>query len=321
MKKVLFIGGAVLGAAAATAMYYAYRTCFYSPVNRFDDPHSPMEGKQYEPVQEYMHRITNLMEKAVFEPVQICSHDGLLLYGRYYHTADNAPLQILFHGYRSHPLRDCAGGFLLARKLGFNILVVDQRGHGKSGGKDITFGILERQDCLRWAHYALYRFGRNTPVILSGLSMGAATVLMASSLPLPENVVGIMADCPYDSPAGIIRKVCKDRRMPAKLASPIIHACAMTMGHFRLNAETASQAVRHAKVPILLIHGEDDRFVPCEMSRNIFKNCASPAQLHTFPGAGHGLSYMTDPLRYEAVITGFLKNIPVLQAHLHKNGA
>ena len=93
------------------------------------------------------------------------------------------------------------------------------------------------------------------------------------------------------------------------------------MGHFRLNAATATQAVRHAKVPILLIHGEDDRFVPCEMSRNIYKNCASPAQLHTFPGAGHGLSYMTDPLRYEAVVTEFLANIPALQAHLHKNKA
>lgn len=319
MKKALFISGAVLGAAAATVMYYTYRTCFFSPKKRDDDPHTPMQGEQYAPVQEHMHRITNLMEKMSFEPVQICSHDGFLLYGRYYHTADHAPLQILFHGYRSHPLRDCAGGFLLARKLGFNVLVVDQRGHGKSGGKDITFGILERQDCLRWAHYALYRFGRETPVVLSGLSMGAATVLMAASLPLPQNVVGIMADCPYDSPAGIICKVCKDRKMPTKLAFPFIHGSAVTMAHFRLNAASASEAVRHAKVPILLIHGEDDRFVPCEMSHNIYKNCASPARLHTFPGAGHGLSYMTDPLRYEAVVLDFLESIPEIQAHLHKN--
>ena len=63
-------------------------------------------------------------------------------------------------------------------------------------------------------------------------------------------------------------------------------------------------------MPILLIHGEDDHFVPCEMSREIAANCASRVVVQTFPGAGHGLSYLVDPQRYERVVFDFLRGVP-----------
>lgn len=293
--------------------YYTYRTAFYSPPGRHPGPKDPLKGRQYEEVAEHLFRISGIMEKFPFEAVTIESFDGTELYGRYYHMRDGAPLEILFHGYRSCAFRDCSGGHALARKMGFNTLVVDQRAHGESGGTVITFGIKERLDCKCWLDYAAGRFGADTPIILSGLSMGAATVLMASELDLPKNVVGIMADSPYSTPSAIIEKVCRDMHYPVALCRPFIHLGALLYGHFRLNACNAKDAVSRARIPILLIHGEADHFVPCGMTHEIREAAASRVEAHTFPNAGHGLSYITDPRRYERVVFRFLDSIPALK--------
>lgn len=299
--------------------FYTFYVCFYSSRNRTEDPYAIMRGKQYHEVKDNIIACTRIMDKAPCEWVYTHSFDDLKLAGRYYHTADGAPLVILFHGYRSISLRDCAGGYILAKKLGFNVLAVDQRAHTESEGRVITFGICERRDCESWVDYALRRFGNDTKIILSGLSMGAATVLMASQLPLPNNVVAILADCPYSSPADIIRKVCRDRHLPDHLAYPFIRLGAWIYGRFDLEATTACNAVKNAMIPILLIHGEDDLFVPCDMSRQIYSFCRSASELHTFQGAGHGLCYMVDPIRYETVTIRFLSKIPELTAHMEMN--
>ncbi len=298
--------------------YYTYRICFHSPANRREDPYAVMDGEQYEAVSEHIISCTRAMDKTPCQWVQIKSHDELTLSGRYYHTADNAPLQILFHGYRSMALRDCAGGFFLAKKLGCNVLAVDQRAHARSSGHVITFGVKERMDCLSWVNYASQSLTGGAPIVLSGLSMGAATVLMASDMDMP-NVAAIVADCPYSSPADIIRKVCRDRHLPDHLSYPFIWLGARIFGGFSLNAITSVEAVRNAKSPILLIHGEDDRFVPCRMSHEIYKACGSDAQIHTFPDSGHGLCYMIDPVRYERIVTRFLLSIPALIPLLKNN--
>ena len=296
--------------------HYTYRICFYSPVDRDQDPYSLLDGEQYLEVGELILRCTAIMEKTPFRWIQIKSFDNTTLRGRYYHNRDGAPLMLLFHGYRSCALRDCAGGFVLAKKLGFNVLAVDQRAHGGSGGKTITFGILERHDCRCWADFAAQHLSHDAPILLSGLSMGAATVLMASQLPLPKTVVGIIADCPYSSPGMIIQKVCVDRKIPPKLAYPFILLGARVFGGFNLQETSAVEAVQKANVPLLLLHGEDDRFVPCCMSREICDASDGNCQLHAFPNAGHGLCYMTDPVRYEHAIFKFARNIPAIKPWL-----
>ena len=293
--------------------WYAYNRAFFAPARKRVSSDAPLIGKQYEAVADHLYRISGIMQRFPFEKVIIKAKDGTELFGRYYHVRDNAPVEILFHGYRSHPYRDCSGGHALARKMGFNTLVVDQRAHGSSGGCSITFGIKERLDCLAWIDYLNQRFGSNAPIILSGLSMGAATVLMASDLNLPPNVACIVADSPYSSPLDIIMKVSKDEGFPPTVCSPFLRLGALLYGGFRLGDCTAKDAVRNAQIPILLIHGEDDRFVPCDMSLEIAANCASRVEVATFPGAGHGLSYLTDPVRYEKVVCRFLGSIPTLK--------
>ena len=107
--------------------------------------------------------------------------------------------------------------------------------------------------------------------------------------------------------------------MPDTLAYPFIWLGAKLFGRFSLNKTTSVESVRQAKVPILLLHGEDDRFVPCRMSQEIYDACASRAELHTFPYAGHGLCYIMDPVRYEKISTKFLWSIPKLKPYLEDN--
>lgn len=190
--------------------------------------------------------------------------------------------------------------------MGHNTIVVDERAHGRSTSRTITFGIKERRDCLSWVDYVCKHFGSDTPIFLSGVSMGAAAVLMAAGLELPKNVVGIIADSPYSSPAAIISKVCKDRGLPPSLMLPVLRLGARCFGHFDLEETTVIEAVRRTRIPILLIHGEDDRFVPCRMSQEIWSACGGPRTMKTFPGAGHGLSYLVDPKRYERLVKQFV---------------
>lgn len=289
--------------------YYAYRIAFYMPPRPADEDYVLPPGMTEENMGPGIAKCLKQMLNKPYEPVTIHSFDGTRLFARYYHAMDGAPVQIQFHGYKSSPFIDMSGGNLLAAKMGHNVLAVDQRSHGKSEGSTITFGIQERKDCLEWVEYACERFGTDTPIILSGLSMGAATVLMAADLELPSNVKGVIADCPYSSPKEIILKTAGDMKFPVKLTYPFIRLAAYLFGHFNLEETSAVETVSHSHVPILIIHGEADSFVPCDMSRQIARACAAPVTLVTIPGAGHGRSYLVEPKRYEDAIITFINSV------------
>lgn len=304
---VIFIIGAGLLFLVLLAAFYAYRVAFYVPPSYRENIYDLPVGEAFERNHEAMRKCIDRLSGLPYESVSITSFDGKKLFGRYYHTRDGAPLQIQFHGYRGSAMRDFCGGTPFAGRMGHNALVVDQRSHGRSEGHTIAFGILERYDCQSWCRYAHQRFGSEIPMVLVGVSMGAATVLMASDLELPENVKAVVADCPYSAPKTIICKVAAEMGIPRKAAGVICSVGAFLYGKFRLNAASAVESVGRTKLPVLLIHGEDDDFVPYHMSQEIYEACASEKELHTFPNAGHGMSYLEDPQRYEAVVGKFLQ--------------
>lgn len=292
---------------------FCYRIAFYSLNEAEQDIYAIPPGKQYESVADRILELIHEVDELSYELISITARDGLHLVGRYYHFKDNAPVMILFHGYRGNAKREFSGNNRIAMKLGLNVIAVDERAHGRSGGHTITFGIKERYDCQAWAEYAAKRFGKEIPIVLSGVSMGAATVLMASSLELPENVAAIIADCPYSSPEEIIKKVSRDVRLPPTLAYPFVVIGALIFGRFQLWEASPVQEVKKTRIPLLLIHGEDDRFVPFEMSKKIYAASTGTAELVIFPGAGHALSYFADPSRYEKTIHSFLIRCGVLK--------
>lgn len=272
---------------------YCFWTGFYVPKRpvlapgEFDLP----PGEIYEPYHESMKKWAVETRNTPHETFYIQSFDGLTLCGRYYELEPGAPIELMFHGYRGNAERDLSGGMQRCFRLGRSAFIVDQRCSGSSDGKVITFGVNESKDCLAWVQFAVDHFGPDVKLILTGLSMGASTVLMASRFPLPKNVIGILADCGYHSQKEIICSVIRQMGLPPRLFYPFAKLGAKIFGKFDLEEITPIEAMKHCTVPVLFFHGETDDYVPCEMSRYNYDACPTRKQLVIIPGAGHGLSY------------------------------
>ena len=232
------------------------------------------------------------------EEFEITAFDGLKLRAKFYEYAPGAPIELMFHGYRGSAERDLSGGIERCFRVRRSALIVDQRCAGLSEGRTITFGINERRDCLKWIEFMVGHFGSDVKIILTGISMGAATVLMAGAEELPPNVIGILADCGYTSAREIMEVVIGKMGLPLKLCYPFVRLGAQIFGHFDPDETSPIEAVKKCKLPVIFFHGEADDFVPCYMSRANFEACASRKRIVTIPGAGHGLSYAIDPDGY-----------------------
>ena len=289
--------------------YYCYRRVFYSPARKplAADEYEIPPGEIYEPFREQMVAWMKDTRAMPCERVSITSFDGLTLRGRYYEYAKDAPLEILFHGYQGNSERDLCGGVQRCFSLGRSALLVDQRGGGESDGNIISFGINERKDCLKWVEFAIEKFGENVKIMLGGVSMGGATVMMAAGEDLPKNVVCALGDCPYSSAKEIIQKIVKEMRLPPKLVYPFIKLGARLFGHFNLEETSPVKAMETCKIPVLLLHGDEDAFVPLAMSRQIYEACNTPKRLVVVKGAGHGLAYPQDKAGYVAALKEFEK--------------
>ena len=280
--------------------YICFRIGFYVPPRKqkpdgfIDLP----EGEIYEVFWDSMRKWTIETRSLPHEEVSIRSFDGLTLKGKYYEYAPGAPIELMFHGYRGNAERDLSGGVQRCFKLGRSALIVDQRCSGGSEGNVISFGINEHKDCLSWLDFMLQRFGPDVKIILTGMSMGASTVLMAGGKKLPENVIGILADCGFTSAREIIYTVVRKMGLPPALSYPFVKLGAKLFGHFDLEEVDALRSVQNCTVPVIFFHGEADDYVPCDMSRRNYEACASRKKLVLVPGAGHGLSYPIAPALY-----------------------
>lgn len=285
--------------------YICFRMAFLRKDPKVPEEYPTPDGKIYDPYREQMISWMKEVRAMPCKDVSITSFDGLKLCGKYYEYEKGAPTELMFHGYRGSGERDLCGAVQRCFRLHRNVLIVDQRASGKSKGRVITFGIYESRDCLSWTEFLIKEFGKDTKIILTGISMGAATVLMAAGRKLPENVICILADCGYSSPKEIIKKVINDMKLPAKLLFPFVKLGARIFGGFNIDETSALDAMKRCKVPVIFIHGEDDNYVPCDMSRKVYSLCPTSKILFTVPKAGHGLAYLVDTQGYFKALTEF----------------
>ncbi len=246
------------------------------------------------------------------EEVRMQARDGLMLYGRLYHNAHwNGKVVLLFHGYQSCAAHDFHTSVRHYEKLGFHLLVVDQRAHGKSAGEYICFGAKERLDAVDWCREMMRRFGNDVPLLLSGLSMGATTVLMAAGASdLPDNVRGIVADCGFIQAHEQFRHVLKIRfHLPA---FPMLWICDRICLHragYSIRRPTTLQALAKSTLPVLLYHGAADRFVPPSNAVRMKEALGDRAELVLVEGATHGLSWTADETRCAEALTRFTAHV------------
>ena len=308
---VLSILAALCGAFAAV-MLKIFRDTF---LRKDPDPNEEFDPKTEECYVRYHRQKREALPKLnslPMEQVEITADDGVTLRGRLYHVKDyNKKVVLACHGFHANGINDMARFVNMYERMGFDFLIISQRAHELSDGKYITFGVKEHRDGIRWARKIVDIYGDDVQIVLHGLSMGAATVLMMTgSSTLPPNVKCCIADSPYDNFEkeadhcfkGII-KYDPLRNLMVKTMSLLTTAA----DGFKLSDAAPIEAVKHATVPILFIHGTGDTFVPCYMGQADYEACCSEKEQLLIPGAAHVCSYTEAPEEYEEKFEGFCR--------------
>ena len=291
-------------------LFVIYMEAYYNTIKEDNAKSKFLSGPQYEPYQDMIAKQVKESANIPGEETWITSYDGKTkLFGKIYHFNDTDKVQIYFHGYHGSGRRDMNGALMSIRNSGYNAIMVDQRSHGKSDGRIVTFGVKERKDVKVWVEEAKRVFGNDCKIVIRGLSLGATTVLMSLDTQLQSNVKAVIADCPFSSPIDELVKVaCESKtKMPPKAAKFMMVTAGKVYGHFNILESAPVDAVKNTNMPILLLHGDDDRFVPYDFSCRIAKANPKMIQFETFEKAGHALCQIMYPERYQQVVDAFLK--------------
>jgi len=298
--------GALTVAAALVLQFalYLYRFAIQRTPKSFmgSDPNMPKieEG--------LVREIRSWFHSRPFEEAAIRSDDGLTLKAHYLEAerpTDRAV--ILAHGYSGQG-EDMAPFAKFYHEHGFRVLMPDNRGHGRSDGHYIGFGWHDRKDYVRWIEYMVRRIGERAQIVLHGVSMGGGVVLMTSGEPLPPQVKCVVSDCAYSSVKSILKYQLKQMfKLPAFPLLPLTSLiCKCRAGYFFGEGSVLRQ-LRNNKLPILLIHGDRDTFVPASMASEIFDAIRSPKEQWIVPGAQHAISFLADRAKYETTVLEFIE--------------
>lgn len=243
-----------------------------------------------------------------FEKVFIQSRDGLRLAGKFLKAEPAAGTVILVHGYRSIAANDFSSAIKPYFEKGYHVLLVDQRSHGESEGRYITFGINESSDVAFWAEFISKKYP-GLPIILGGISMGAASVLMAPRFDLPPEVRGIVADCGFTSPRDVIRFTIKNEmHLPPDLFFPMIDFWSKRIAKIDLSSVSTLEVLKQNTIPVLFIHGKTDRRVPCSMTEENHEACRAYNEMVLVENANHGMSFLVDRDRVLGTLERFIEN-------------
>lgn len=247
------------------------------------------------------------------KPYYRVSRDGLTLACRILHpdgvwSEQPRGIFLCCHGYRSHAVFDFAGAAEWLLSQGFSLCLIDERACGTSGGKYITFGVREKDDVTDWACWLHERYPE-LPVILDGVSMGASTVLAASGEVLPPNVRAIVADCGYISPGAICKKVL--RKWFHLPPFPVYYAALfwiwLRTGVWLTDLDCC-EAVSKNRLPLLIVHGKGDDFVPFSMGEALYAAAKAhcPAAFLAVDDAPHGQSWLYNTAAYQEALRQLL---------------
>ena len=309
------LGGTLLGlgAAAAAASAMLYRQTLPRPKGTSDDIVEEFADKaKFEEYMVKMKPLSDWFNEQKLEDVYISSRDHLRLHGLLLPAQKpSGKLVIFHHGFTSNAM-DNGTHAKFFHDLGYDVLLLDLRAHGKSEGKYVGFGILDRFDTAEWVRWAKERFGENVKIILHGTSMGAATVLMALGLKeIQDNVTAVIADCAYTSPADIFSHVMK-YQYHVPVTSPIIKLNGIysrAKAGYAFSDYSTLDALKNNAVPVLFIHGEKDKFVPTDMSRQNYDACPAKKKLLIVKDAGHGSSLFENTELYQKTEKEFLDEV------------
>ncbi|MBQ7203064.1 MAG: alpha/beta hydrolase [Eubacterium sp.] len=316
MKKVSKIIAMAFGAGAAIwaagVSFLVYKTFFNPPepereqpqANRFYDDDIADAAKITSDA------IRNLQEK--YEPAEvfITTDDGITLPGFFYINENKTENTfVCVHGYNTDSDFAFAAMVEPILQAGYNCFLVNHRRFGGHEGKFTGFGILEKEELVKWID-CVNSYFPNGKIILYGTSMGAATIMQASDKDLP-NVVGFIEDCGfttcYDEISFLLKSVL---HLPSKPITESMGFVTKALLDLDLKSSDSREALKNTNLPALFIHGGRDNFVPTYMVEECYEACASEdKKLIIYDTARHVHSHFKYPEQYEKDIFEFAKRI------------
>lgn len=304
--------GALLAATVAETAYFYGRTMKRQKADM--ERTMKMAGTDWSQYHQILEERKTFMLAQPHEDVYQTTFDGLKLHAAYFppikENQGKKRVVICFHGYTSKGLADFTGLTDYYFRHGYAMLHPDARAHGDSEGEYIGFGCLDRKDALKWIDWVIEKCGPDVEIFLHGISMGGATVLMASGLELPPQVKGIISDCGFTSPKEVFTHVLKTMyHLPPFPVIPAANLVNKKLAGYGMDECNAKREVAKAKVPILFIHGSKDTFVPVCMCHELYECCASSKKILIVEGAAHGESYFKNMEAYENALDEFTKNL------------
>ena len=308
--QIILLVIAVILVLTLSVSYVCFRRVFLSHKRKTDTDEIDLPtGEVYQAYRGQLEAWIKQVRAMPHTDVSITSFDGLKLCGKYYEYEKGAPIELMLHGYKGNLERDMSGGVIRAAALGRSALIINHRASGNSEGRVITFGVKESRDCLAWIDFIINNIDKDAKIILTGISMGAATVMSLSDRELPKNVVGILADCGYTTTEAIIKKVVEDMKLPSGVLMPFIKLGARIFGRFKVDEVSPLSALKNSKYPVIFLHGDSDDYVPFQMSVENYEACVSEKKLVIIEGAGHGLAFPCNPEKYYAELKEFFDPI------------
>lgn len=242
-------------------------------------------------------------DKIKFKKIEIESFDQLKLVG-YYYDAQQNKTAIIIHGF-GQDYREMQQYCKMFYERNYNVLVVDNRGHGQSEG-NVGFGWLDRKDILSWIEF-LNKKNKENKIVLFGLSMGGTAVCCATGENLPNNVKAAISDCAFYNADKQILHIMRNKRLLLKLFKKHLYDYSKRVEGFDIMKIDASKMVKTSKIPILFIHGKADNFVPVENVYELY-NSSQNRELFLVDNATHAMSYVVAGVSYEKKISDFIKS-------------
>lgn len=290
------------------ASFYFYHLAIARNVKEFlrDDPDLEVSAEAMDVFLEGDWR--TWADEQDFEWLEMKSFDGLTLKGYYLPAKKKTNKTVVFaHGYLGRGRDMALFGQYYYEELGYNIFFADARGHGASEGDYIGFGWHDRIDYIDWIKYILSQYGKDLEIVLHGLSMGAATVLMMSGEDLPAQTKAIIADSPYSTVYDLFAY--QLRRMFYLPAFPLLDSTSLLTkirANYSFKEASALKQVQQTNIPILYIHGNEDTFVPTELTHELYENTKSEAEMVLIDQAGHGEGFVIEEDLYVNHLRRFL---------------
>lgn len=242
------------------------------------------------------------------EEVWIDSPYGYKIYGLFIPNEGAHKTVIIAHGITS-TLFSCVKYIPLYFQRGFNIMLFDERHHGRSGGKNCTFGYYEKYDMRAVTEWVFNRMGGGGIVGLHGESMGASIALQSAAI--DDRLAFVIADCPFsDLKKMLSYRLVLDYHLPPVLFLPVADfICTLISG---MSFETVSplRDVKYLGVPVQFIHGQEDRYIPPEMSQEMYHAKVNGIRsIFLVPGARHAESFSKNKTEYNQVVGQFLSRL------------